>query len=112
MDRNSLWIRSCHEGKKDLLVQEINRYKWDIIGLSETHLPVTGFEKIRETALFLSSRNDGIYCQGARFILLKKAEKSFISTTPVFERIIAIQLKGLTANLSLIQAYVPDFSRS
>ncbi|KAK2727677.1 hypothetical protein QYM36_008233 [Artemia franciscana] len=45
-------------------------------------------------------------------MLSKKAKISLISTTPVSERIIAIGLKDLTANLSVIQVYAPDSSRS
>ncbi|XP_065565773.1 uncharacterized protein LOC136030632 [Artemia franciscana] len=100
------------EGKKDLPAREINKYKWDIIGPSETHLPVIGVERIGNTTLVLSGRNDGIHHQGVGFILSKKAKKSLMSTTPVSEHIIAIRLEGPTANLSIIQAYVPDSSRS
>jgi len=35
----------AREDKKDLLVRKINRYKWDIIGLSEAHFPVARVEK-------------------------------------------------------------------
>ncbi|KAK2721109.1 hypothetical protein QYM36_003401 [Artemia franciscana] len=87
------------EGKKDLLIREINRDKWDIVGLSETHLPVTGVEKIGDTTLLLSGRNDGIHRQGVRIILSNKANKSLISTTLASEHIITIRLKGLTTNL-------------
>lgn len=33
-------------GKIDLLLREINRFKWDVVGLAETHLPQTGEENI------------------------------------------------------------------
>ncbi|KAK2715607.1 hypothetical protein QYM36_010250 [Artemia franciscana] len=103
---------TSEEEKKNLLVREINRYKWDIIGLSGTHFPVTGVDKIGDTTLLLSGRNDGIYRQGVGFILSTKAKRSLISTTPVSERIIAIRLKGTTVNLSKVQVYAPDSSRS
>ncbi|KAK2726258.1 hypothetical protein QYM36_000646 [Artemia franciscana] len=100
------------EGKKDILVRESSRYKWDITGLSETHLSVTGVEKLGDTTAHLSGCNNRIHCQGVRFILSKKAKKSLISTTPASELVIAIRLKGSTANLSIIQVYAPDSSRS
>ena len=46
------------QGKIDLLLREIKRYSWDVIGLAETHLPVTGEEKHGDVTLLLSECND------------------------------------------------------
>ncbi|KAK2717210.1 hypothetical protein QYM36_007355 [Artemia franciscana] len=90
-------------GKMDLLLRELNRYKWDLYlsGLSETHLPRTGEETISGTSLLLSGCTDGTY-----------RHKALISFTPVSERIATIRLKGSVSNLTIIQVYAPDSARS
>ena len=50
-------------GKKDMLLREANRYNWDIIGLSETHLPDISEEQIGDATLLLSGRQDGTHRQ-------------------------------------------------
>ena len=99
------------QGKIDLLLREIKRYSWDVIGLAETHLPVTGEEKHGDVTLLLSGRNDKKHRQGVGFLLSNKARKSLISVTPLTERIIMIRLKGSPTNLTIIQVYAPDSSR-
>lgn len=99
------------QGKKELLLREINRYNWDVVGLSETHLPVTGEEKLDEATLVLSGRTDGKHRQGVGFLLSSKARRSLIAATPISERLIMIRLKGSPANLTIIQVYAPDSSR-
>ncbi|KAK2717448.1 hypothetical protein QYM36_006280 [Artemia franciscana] len=96
----------------DLLLRELNRYKWDLVGLSETHLPRTGEETISGTSLLLSGRTDGTHRQGVGFILSLTTKKALITFTPVSERIASIRLKGSVSNLTIIQVYAPDSARS
>ncbi|XP_065562490.1 craniofacial development protein 2-like [Artemia franciscana] len=99
-------------GKMDLLLRELNQYKWDLVGLNETHLPRTGEETISGTSLLLSGRTDGTHRQGVGFILSPTKKKTLISFTPVSERIATIRLKGSVSNLTIIQVYAPDSARS
>ncbi|KAK2718173.1 hypothetical protein QYM36_005477, partial [Artemia franciscana] len=96
----------------DLLLRELNRYKWDLVGLSETHLPRTGEETISGTSPLLSGRTDGTHRQGVGFILSPTTKKALISFTPVSEGIATIRLKGSVSNLTIIQVYAPDSARS
>ena len=99
------------QGKIDLVLNELNRYKWDIVGLSETHLPSTGEERIGNTSLIVSGRTDGVHRQGVGFLMSTKARRSLISVTPVSERLIMIRMKGSPINITIIQVYAPDCSK-
>ena len=99
-------------GKKDMLLREANRYNWDIIGLSETHLPGISEEQIGDATLLLSGRQDGTHRQGVGFLLTKAARKSLLSVVSVSERLMMIRLKSKFKNLSVVQVYAPDSSRS
>ena len=88
----SLGMLNVHKlakpGKRELVLNKMNRYHWDIVGLSETHLPSTGIERIKDITLITSGRSDGVHCQGVRFLL-------------------SICLKGTIANMTIIQVYTP-----
>ena len=99
-------------GKIDLVLKEIDRYKWDLVGLYETHLPRIGDENILGTTFLLSGRSDGVHRQGVGFILSPVAKRSLMTFTPVSERIATIRLKGPIKNLSVVQIYAPDSARS
>ncbi|KAK2723377.1 hypothetical protein QYM36_001893 [Artemia franciscana] len=81
----------------------MNRYRWDIDGLSKTHLPSTGIEKIKDITLITSGRSDGVHHQGVGFLLFKRAKQSLPVVHPVSERIITIPLKRTLANMTIIQ---------
>ncbi|KAK2722905.1 craniofacial development protein 2-like [Artemia franciscana] len=90
----------------------MNRYHWDIVGLSETHLPFTGIERINDIKLITSRRSDGVHRQGVGFLLYKRAKQSLLAVHPVSDRIITIRLKGTIANMTIIHVYAPDSSRN
>ncbi|KAK2725208.1 hypothetical protein QYM36_001603 [Artemia franciscana] len=97
--------------KKDLFLREINRYNWDAVGLSETHHPVTGEEKLDDVTLILSGRTDRKHRQEVGILLSGKVRRSLIAATPISERLIMIHLKSTPANLTIIQVYATDSSR-
>ena len=99
-------------GKLDLALRELQRYNWDVIGLSETHLPRTSEENLSGASLLLSGRKDGVHRQGVGFFVSSTAKKSLISFTPVSERIAVLRLKGAAKNISVVQVYAPDSARS
>ncbi|KAK2713277.1 hypothetical protein QYM36_009223 [Artemia franciscana] len=77
-------------GKRELVLNEKNRYRWDIVGLSETHLPSTGTERTNNITLITSGRSDGVHHQGVGFLLFKQAKQSLLAIHPVSEHIITI----------------------
>jgi exonuclease III len=98
------------QGKKDLILNELNRYKWDIVGLSEKHLPTTGKERIGNASLIVAGRTDGINIQGVGSLISSRARGSLIYATPVSERLIIIRIKESPINITIIQVYTPDSS--
>ncbi|KAK2712262.1 hypothetical protein QYM36_011074, partial [Artemia franciscana] len=90
----------------------MNRYRWEIVRLSETHLHSTGIETINDITLITSGRSNGVHPQSVGFLLSKRAKQSLLPVHPVSERIITIRLKGSIDNMTIIQVYVPDSSRS
>ncbi|KAK2709831.1 hypothetical protein QYM36_013489 [Artemia franciscana] len=91
----------ARQGKRELLLREINRYNWDVVGLSETHLPVTGDEKLDDNTLILSGRTGEKQENGVGVLLSRKARRSLITAAPISERLIMIRLKGSPGNLQL-----------
>ena len=61
-------------GKRELVLNKINRYRWDIAELFETHLLSTGKERINDITLNTSGRSDGVHRQGVGFLLSKRAK--------------------------------------
>ncbi|KAK2715719.1 hypothetical protein QYM36_010332 [Artemia franciscana] len=69
-------------------------------------------QRINDITLITSGRSDGVHRQGVGFLLSKRAKQSLLAVHPVSEHIITIRLKGSIANMTIIQAYAPDSSRS
>ncbi|KAK2712824.1 hypothetical protein QYM36_011501 [Artemia franciscana] len=99
-------------GKSELVLSEMNRYRWDIVGLSETNLPSTGIERIKDITLITSGRSDGVHRRGVGFLLSKRAKQSLLAFHPVSERIITIRLKGSITNMTIVKVYATDSSWS
>lgn len=60
------------QGKTDLLLKEINRCSWDVIGLFGTHLTFTDEEKCSDATLILTERDDGKHRQGVGSLLFRR----------------------------------------
>ncbi|KAK2715450.1 hypothetical protein QYM36_010163 [Artemia franciscana] len=99
-------------GKLDLAFKELQKYDWDIIGLSKTHLPKTSEENLFGASLLLSGRKNRVHRQGVRFFESPTTKKSLISFTLASERIAVLRLKGAAKNISAVQVYGPDSARS
>ena len=90
------------------LSQCVSRYNMDVLGLTETHRPGTGEEKLENGSLFINSgRLDGYRRQGVGLVLSKKVKNSLISYTPISERILAARLHSRHINISVVVAYAP-----
>ena len=98
-------------GKLELIVKELERYRWDVIGLSETHLPGSGEQRCGDIILSYSGRPDGKHRQGVGFLLTRKAKRALIATKLVSERLMMIRLRAKAQNITVIQVYAPDSYR-
>ena len=90
------------------LSQNIDQYKLDLLGLTETHLPGSGTSILHKGSLLIhSGRADGIKRQGVGLSLSKRIKNALISYTPISERILTARLHSKHFNISVVVAYAP-----
>ena len=90
------------------LSQNIDQYKLDLLGLTETHLPGSGTSILHNGSLLIhSGRADGIKRHGVGLSLSKRIKNSLISYTPISERILTARLHSKHLNISAVVAYAP-----
>ena len=99
-------------GKLKCTIEEINRYKWDVLGLAETHWTGEGEIMCGEVKVLYSGRTDKIHREGVAILLGKRAQKAYISHRSTNSRIMSVTLRGHHLNTTVIQVYAPDTSHS
>lgn len=84
------------------LTHELERFKWDIIGLYEVRW--TGFGEIttEDVHKIWFSREDKRHQYGAAFIIWKEVSNSDISCTPISSRIITIRSSAKPHNITIM----------
>ena len=99
-------------GKLKCVIEEINRYKWDVLGISETHWTGEGELMSEGIRILYSGRPDNIHREGVALMLGKKAQKAYIEHKAINSRLISVSLKGQHKNVKIIHVYAPDSSHS
>ncbi|KAK2702309.1 hypothetical protein QYM36_019078 [Artemia franciscana] len=61
-------------GILDLMVKELEKYRWDLIGLCETRLPGIGEQHCSNITLSYCNKSDGKHRQGVGFLLTRKSK--------------------------------------
>ena len=101
-------VRTLHQrGKVKELTHELQRYKWDIIGLAEVRWTGFGETSTDEGHKIWFSGDQSKHQYGVAFIVRKELAKSIISCTPISSRIISIRICAKPHNLTIIQVYAP-----
>ena len=100
-------VRTLHqEGHLEHLIHELNRFDWEVIGLSETHWTDTG-ELKKDGFQILCAGNDTTHREGVNvFILNKQAQRALIGYAPISEIIISLRLHT-QIGAATIQGYAP-----
>lgn len=95
-------------GKLAQITTEMNRYKLEILGVSESRWTKSGriTTASGETILY-SGREDDIHEQGVAIILKKGLEKTLMEWKPINSRLMSVRLRGKQINISLFQCYAP-----
>jgi Reverse transcriptase (RNA-dependent DNA polymerase)/Endonuclease-reverse transcriptase len=100
-------VRTLHqEGRTELFMHEITRYKWDIIGLAETHWTGNGTKTVEGHDIIYAghaSKHTG----GVALLLSKKAQQAMINMQAISHRLIYARFQGKGFNMSVIQVYAP-----
>ena len=78
------------DGKLDQLLNEMTRFKIDILGASETHWTTDTQEAFEHQnfVILQAGRNDGLHRQGVALIINKEFPKSMTSYQAISERLI------------------------
>ena len=96
-------------GKLELLRNEIKRFKYDIIGISEVRWTGKG-ETLNGD--FIWSGEETLHMRGVGFLLSVKAKKALIGYNPISSRIISARFDAAPFKISVIHVYAPTSASS
>ena len=102
------------DGKLDQLLNEMTRFKIDILGASETHWTTDTQEAFEHQnfVILQAGRNDGLHQQGVALIINKEFSKSVTSYQAISERLICATFNTVEGPTTVFQTYAPDSSYS
>ena len=102
------------DGKLDQLLNEMTRFKIDILGASETHWTTDTQEAFEHQnfVILQAGRNDGLHQQGVALIINKEFSKSMTSYQAISERLICATFNTVEGPTTVFQTYAPDSSYS
>ena len=88
-------------GKLEILINQMETLKWDILGVSETHWIDSGEFTFEGHKILFSGRNT-IYRAGVALILKKDAQNALLVYNPISPLMITAA--------TIIQVYVPNIT--
>ena len=86
-------------GRLQCVIQEINRYRWDVLGVSETHWVGEGEMVSDGIKILYSGRMDNIHRQGVALFLGPSAQNAYKEHNCVSPRIVSVTLNGVHKNV-------------
>jgi len=99
-------VRTLYQaGKFDSILQEMDRLKLDILGLSETRWTDDGKISRDEHTMLYSGGED--HQSGVGVIMKNSIAKSLLGYWPISDRVMLVKLQGKPFNINLIQVYAP-----
>ena len=96
-------------GKLELLRNEMKRFKYDIIGISEVRWTGKGETPKGD---FIWSGEETLHMRGVGFLLSVQAKKALIGYNPISSRIISARFDATPFKVSVIHVYAPTSSSS
>lgn len=94
-------------GASDILAEELNKYKMDVVALQETRWPFAGRINTEKYLIYYSGSDDNRYYGGVGFAVRKKIADAVIHFEAINERLGNIRLRGKFHNISLVSFYAP-----
>ncbi|CAF2515297.1 unnamed protein product [Rotaria sp. Silwood2] len=96
-------------GKLELLRNEMKRYKYDIIGISEVRWTDKG-----ETANgdFIWSGESNTHIRGVGMLLSTRAQKALVGYNPINSRLITARFMATPCNKTVVNVYAPTSDAS
>ena len=99
--------RRAAGGKLQELTQEMDRYRWSILGLCEIRWKTFGEATTEEGHKAFFSRKEDKREHGVGFLVHKDIVNTVMGCRPVSSRLITIRLRAVPFNITIVQAYVP-----
>ena len=100
------------ERKLDMLINEISKFKMDILGVAETHWTeeiLDAFE-LNGYVIIHAKNNNNIRRKGVAIIVSKEISKYMSTFQQISERLISATFKFNSGILTVFQTYAPDSS--
>lgn len=94
-------------GKVEELTHEMDRYRWNILGLCEVRWKNLGEISTAGGHKLYFSGSEERHEHGVGFFVHKDTVKAVMGCRPVSSRLITIRLKAAPFNITIIQAYAP-----
>ncbi|XP_072020206.1 craniofacial development protein 2-like [Amphiura filiformis] len=101
-------VRTLHQsGNLEILLNQMEKFNWQILGISETHWLDSG-ELISEGYKILCSGNATTHRAGVALILNKKAQNALMGYNPISPRLITARFQMQTGAITVVQVYAPN----
>ena len=105
-------VRTLYQpGNLEILLNQMQKLKWEILGISETHWTDSG-EFSTDGYKILCAGNDSIHRGGVALILNKQAQNALLGYNPISTRMISARFQTKTGAITVIQVYAPNTSDS
>jgi len=103
-------VRTLYQaGKLELLQRELERMRYDIVGIAEVRWPGSG-EQLEGRFLYVGEET--AHENGVGFMLSRRAQQAMIEYVPVSSRVIVARFRGKPLNISVVQVYAPTADSS
>lgn len=101
-------VKSMYEpGKMHNVIQEMQRLKMNILGISETRWAGQGQIPTNGGMLYFSGNDDNHHRNGVAIAVSQEIMASVNNFVPISDRIILLQLQSKSRKLNIIQIYAP-----
>eukprot|EP00057_Strongylocentrotus_purpuratus_P005406 XP_003730910.1 PREDICTED: craniofacial development protein 2-like [Strongylocentrotus purpuratus] len=98
------------DGKLDILLNQLEKFKWEVIGVSETsHWKESGDFTEGGYKVLCASEED-VHRRGVALILNKQAQKALLGYNTISPRLISARFQTQTGALTIIQVYAPNMA--
>jgi hypothetical protein len=99
-------VRGMSLGKLDIVKQEMQRTRTDIVGISELHWIGSGEFVSGEYTLYFSG-NEKLKRNGVAFMANKRISSCVVNPKYISDRVMTIRIKGKPLNVTVILLYAP-----
>uniref|UniRef100_A0A8D8T3N0 Craniofacial development protein 2 n=1 Tax=Cacopsylla melanoneura TaxID=428564 RepID=A0A8D8T3N0_9HEMI len=99
-------------GQLENTIQEMERLKIQVLGVSEMRWPGSGFMDVENHRIYHSGTSDNTYQYGVGMIIQKRLVNQVTNFVPLTDRIMLLQISARPANVNIVQVYAPTKDHS